>query len=412
VIFIQALFNSGNIHRVHRAATATEPTLKTCTSIIEHTAQSKRRSLILICGVPGAGKTLVGLQLAHSDLYAKISEPESTDSTAVFLSGNGPLVEVLQYELRSAGGGGKAFVRGVHEYVKTFTKNNAAKIPHQVLIYDEAQRAFDADQVREKHHNLPSQFNGLSEPELFIQFAERLPDWCVVVGLIGTGQEIHIGEEAGIGQWRDAIAKAKLHDEWDVYIPSRIDVQQAFNGLDRLYIKPKLELAATIRFHLATELHDFVEHVLDGRQPEAYKLSEALKQNNFNLVITHDLDKAKQYLHTRYEGDRDARYGIVASSKDKELPQWGIEKGFRSRGEISRGGFGQWYAEPFGTENSCTNLNTVVTEFGAQGLELDACLLAWGTDFIRENSTWSNRFSSGYRDKHRINVSATINPEK
>ena len=216
------LFKSGTLTRIHRAATATEPTIKECSAIIRETAKKKRRALILIGGVPGAGKTLVGLQLAHAkyldDLSIVGSNGEKSTAPAVFLSGNGPLVEVLQYELRSAGGDGKAFVRGVHEYVKTFTRAANLVPPQHVLIYDEAQRAFDADQVQAKHKNMPKEFQGLSEPELFIRFAECVPDWCVVVGLIGSGQEIHIGEEAGIGQWKTAIDKAGSPDIWDIYI--------------------------------------------------------------------------------------------------------------------------------------------------------------------------------------------------
>ena len=206
------LFTSGSLTRIHRAAVATEPTLEKCSEIVHHTAKKKRRALILITGVPGAGKTLVGLQLAHAkyldDLSVVRTNGEKPNAAAVFLSGNGPLVEVLQYEMKSAGGDGKAFVRGVHEYVKTFTKRAGLVPPQHVLIYDEAQRAFDAAQVKEKHKHMPAEFTGLSEPELFIQFAERVPDWCVVVGLIGAGQEIHIGEEAGLTQWRDAISKS------------------------------------------------------------------------------------------------------------------------------------------------------------------------------------------------------------
>jgi hypothetical protein len=175
-----------------------------CSKIIHETAKKRRRALILICGILGAGKTLVGLQLAHSqfldDLSIARSNGDKPTAPAVFLSGNGPLVEVLQYELRQAGGDGKAFVRGVHEYVKTFTRSSIMIPPQHVLIYNEAQRAFDAGQVPAKHKDLPTEFSGLSEPELFIQFAERVPDWGVVVGLIGSGQEIHIGEEAGLGQ--------------------------------------------------------------------------------------------------------------------------------------------------------------------------------------------------------------------
>ncbi len=196
------LFNSGTLTRIHRAAVATEPTLDICSDIVHKTANKKRRALILTSGVPGAGKTLVGLQLAHAkyldDLAVSRKGIGKPTATAVFLSGNGPLVEVLQYELRSAGGDGKAFIRGVHEYVKTFTKRAEVIPPQHVLIYDEAQRAFDAAQVQAKHKDMPIAFQGLSEPELFVQFAENVPEWCVVVGLIGSGQESVVGRRRGL----------------------------------------------------------------------------------------------------------------------------------------------------------------------------------------------------------------------
>jgi hypothetical protein len=400
------LFNSGSLRRIHRAAMATEPTLEACSSIVHQTAIRKRRGLILICGVPGAGKTLVGLQLAHAkfldDLAVVRANGEKPTSPAVFLSGNGPLVEVLQYELRSAGGDGKAFVRGVHDYVKSFTKRADSIPPQHVLIYDEAQRAFDKEQVAAKHPDLPVAFHGLSEPELFVQFAERVPNWCVVVGLIGSGQEIHIGEEVGLTQWRTAIEKTAEPDAWDIYIPTAPSVQAVFAGVPQITQNDTLELKQTIRFHLATCLYDFVENLLAGNQQAALNFSQKLETHGYTLRITHDLDLAKSYLSDRYSDNPDARYGMLASSKDKDLAKFGIPKGYKSPGEVGPGKYGRWYSDHTSSEFSCASLSAVATEFGAQGLELDGCLLAWGTDLIRLDGEWSNRYASGYRDAHRV----------
>ena len=400
------LFSSGTLTRIHRAAAATEPTLFECSSIIHKTAKNKRRALILISGVPGAGKTLVGLQLAHAKYLDELSiakeSGEKPNAAAVFLSGNGPLTEVLQYELKSAGGDGKSFVRGVHSYVKNFTRGSSSTPPHHVLIYDEAQRAFDPQQVSAKHHDMSPEFNGLSEPEIFIKFADSVPDWCVVVGLIGTGQEIHIGEEAGLGQWRSAIDKSNSTDQWDVYAPNDGTVSSHFKDFPRVSAKDVLELTTTIRFHLATRLYEFVEHVLNGDYSSAKEISFELEEHGYNLRLTHILDRAKEYLSSRYDKNPDARFGMIASAKDKDLKNHGIPKGFKSPGEVSAGKYGKWYAEARGVPESCCSLEAVTTEFGAQGLELDACLLAWGTDFIIENGQWSNRFSAGYRESNRI----------
>lgn len=400
------LFDSGSLTRVHRAAMATEPTLASCTDIVKQTANKNRRALILISGIPGAGKTLVGLQLAHAkyldDLAITRDDGEKPTAPAVYLSGNGPLVEVLQYELKSAGGGGKAFVRGVFDYVRNFTRSKNVIPPHHVLIYDEAQRAFDAEQVEAKHRNLAQGYKGLSEPDLFIQFAERIPEWSVVVGLIGSGQEIHIGEEAGIGQWKTAIENSKYSNIWDVYHPINNEIKGSFSSLENVYLKKDLELSTTIRFHLATQLYEFVEFVLEGQADHAKEISLGLEKQGYHLRMTHRLDNAKQYLLQRYSENPDARYGLIASSKDKSLEDHGIPKGYKSSGEVSPGQYGRWYVEGKGNPGSCTSFEKVATEFGSQGLELDACLLAWGTDFIRESGEWTNKYSRRYRDSHRI----------
>ena len=354
------LFSSGTLTRIHRAAAATEPTLFECSSIIHKTAKNKRRALILISGVPGAGKTLVGLQLAHAKYLDELSiakeSGEKPNAAAVFLSGNGPLTEVLQYELKSAGGDGKSFVRGVHSYVKNFTRGSSSTPPHHVLIYDEAQRAFDPQQVSAKHHDMSPEFNGLSEPEIFIKFADSVPDWCVVVGLIGTGQEIHIGEEAGLGQWRSAIDKSNSTDQWDVYAPNDGTVSSHFKDFPRVSANDVLELTTTIRFHLATRLYEFVEHVLNGDYSSAKEISFELEEHGYNLRLTHILDRAKEYLSSRYDKNPDARFGMIASAKDKDLKNHGIPKGFKSPGEVSAGKYGKWYAEARGVPESCCSL--------------------------------------------------------
>ena len=162
----------------------------------------------------------MGLKVVHAHYLDDLAVPRAYGKPtvpAVFLSGNGPLVEVLQYELRSAGGGGKTFVRGVKDYVKTYSKRPGLVPPEHVLVFDEAQRAFDAETVARKHEEAPG--SDLAEPEHFVEFAERVPGWCVVIGLIGSGQEIHVGEEGGLVQWRWAVERARYGLEWTVHGP-------------------------------------------------------------------------------------------------------------------------------------------------------------------------------------------------
>ena len=163
--------------------------------VIQEARATRTRRLVLLTGVPGAGKTLVGLRVAHAPRMNPM-DGEREWPGAIFLSGNGPLVDVLQYVLES-----KVFVRPVKAYVNRH-RNHSSLIPNEnVVIFDEAQRAHDAGRVSEVHRAQGQQ----SEPELLIEFAERRPDWAVVVGLIGNGQEIHVGEEGGIGLWVRAL---------------------------------------------------------------------------------------------------------------------------------------------------------------------------------------------------------------
>ncbi len=222
------LFLDGQIRPIHRARACTDPAVEEISRIAHEAARTRTRHLVLVTGVPGSGKTLVGLRAVHwpalDDLAIERAAGKPT-SPAIFLSGNGPLVQVLQYELREAGGGGKTFVRDVKNYVKQYLGDKKAIPPHHVIVYDEAQRAWDVQQVAAKHaFNAP-----VSEPEAFVEFGERVPEWCVLVGLIGSGQEINVGEEAGLGQWREALRQAGDPGGWTVHAPERV-LEAEFSG--------------------------------------------------------------------------------------------------------------------------------------------------------------------------------------
>ena len=211
---VRRYFSQHSLPRIKRIDEVTQKTLQRVVAEIRDTHAKRKRKLLLVSGVPGAGKTYVGLQIAHErfldDLAESTASGEKPTAPAIFLSGNGPLVEVLQYELKGAGGDGRVFVRGVKDFVKRYSKKRSGPPPHHVLIFDEAQRAWDAERVRLKHDDQ----NAASEPETFVKFAERVPGWCVVMGLIGGGQEIHVGEEGGIDLWAEAIARSEV--DWEV----------------------------------------------------------------------------------------------------------------------------------------------------------------------------------------------------
>lgn len=393
------LMETGELRRIKRAYAATQPTLDYLTQVAHEAAASKTRHLVLVSGLPGTGKTLVGLQLVHSrfldDLAVERDRGKPT-APAVYLSGNGPLVQVLQYELRSAGGGGAAFVRPIKAYVERYSRSPTLVPPEHVLVFDEAQRAFDAEMVAQTHGST----DGKSEPEHFIDFAERVPEWCVVVGLIGSGQEIHVGEEAGIGQWRDAILNTTGASPWTVHVPG--EVQDAFVGLPHVRTDPVLRLTTELRYHLADDVHRHVSGLLNVETPRSLApLASGLEIGGYHLRITRQLDEAKAYLRDRYADAPEARFGMLASSRDSSLGQFGVPNDFQSTKQVR---VGPWYGEGDGDHlgRSCRNLRTCMTEFGCQGLELDAVLLAWGTDFVLERGTWTNRYAKRYQNPRQL----------
>jgi Schlafen group 3, DNA/RNA helicase domain len=393
------LMERGSLRRIHRAAAATEPTLEYLANVAREAARTKTRRLVLISGLPGTGKTLVGLQLAHARFLDDLAVARGTEkptAPAVYLSGNGPLVEVLQYELKAAGGGGKTFVRAIKKYVDQYSRRAALVPPEHVLIFDEAQRAHDADQVAQVHGSN----DGLSEPEHFIEFAERVPEWCVVVGLLGSGQEIHVGEEAGVGQWRTAVLGSTQRSSWTVHAPP--GVEQEMVGVPALEIDPRLHLETELRFHLAQTVHPYVERLLADARPDVLQATaSSLEGDGYTLRVTRDLEEAKHYLRDRYDSDPQARFGLVASSRDRDLVRFGIPNDWSSTQRLK---YGPWFVE--GDDDSlgrsCRALRDCVTEFGCQGLELDGALIAWGTDFILEEGQWTNRYARPYQQASRI----------
>jgi hypothetical protein len=385
---------------VARAQPSTRPAIEAITEIIHDAARRKERRLVLLTGAPGSGKTLVGIKIAHERFLDDLAVARSDGRrrpAAVFLSGNGPLVQVLQYQLRDVEGRGRTFVRPVKDYVSWYTlKHPEAIPPEHVLIYDEAQRAWDAEQVATKHSlGGPAK----SEPEHFIEFAERIPDWCVVIGLIGQGQEIHVGEEAGIAQWRQAIEGSPDATSWRVFVSER--VLPEFGSLPRTHFDDRLHLDGALRFHFAGSVESLAAGVVRGDPAsQLAPLASALEREGFHLRITRDLEAARQYLRDRYVDDPDARFGLMASARDKELWRFGVANQLSP----TRFPYGAWYVEGDGDYlgRSCRALRDCVTEFGAQGLELDATLLAWGTDFIRDGGRWTNRYAKRYLNLRRV----------
>ncbi len=387
------LFHRRELPMIKRARAATDPALQHISAIAKEAAQTRTRHLVLLSGVPGSGKTLVGLQLVHAHWLDDLAVPRANGrltSPAVYLSGNGPLVQVLQDALKDAGGGGKTFVQAIKNYVEQHSRPGRPVPPEHLIVFDEAQRAHDAERVAYVHGK-PIE---LSEPEHLIEFCERIPGWCVLVALIGGGQAIHVGEEGGVPLWYEAIRRSKQAADWTVHgAPSFTEVFRQLPGERRWH--PVLNLDTEIRFHLTPRVHEFVGGLLDGvSSANLHRLADELHDGGHRFLLTRNLEAARLYLSERYADARFARYGLLASSKDKWLPGFGVDNSFQTTKQLR---VGPWYnAEP-SDRQSCCQLQTVATEFSSQGLELDCALLAWGSDLLWVGQDWSDKFSRGSR---------------
>jgi len=378
------IFRNEELPRIKTAQSAGIPeTINKIIEIAKITKETNSNSLVLVTGVPGSGKTLVGLQLVYTldNLDEKIN--------GVFLSGNGPLVEVLKHAL---GKGSKSFVQPVHNFLKEYG-GNANSIPHEnIWIYDEAQRAWDSEQVLAKrgHEN--------SEPDDFIALGDRINSWSLIIGLIGEGQSIHIGEEAGLKLWKNAITKSE--QDWRIFCPEKLE--NTFSESNTVFHN-ELDLTKTLRSHIAEDVALWVEKLIDGNSSFANKLSDEIRSQGFELYITRDLELGKLYAIGRYDGQNEKRFGLIASAKDKILPAFGIDNDFMTTRRFKGG---PWFNDPPNSITSCCALNSVATEFQCQGLELDLPIVCWGDDLLWEDNwkTFSKR--SKAKDPHNLRLNS------
>jgi hypothetical protein len=399
------LFDTGDVRPVWRARALTDEAVSTIAEVAREAARTRTRHLVLVTGVPGSGKTLVGMRTVHAhylDDLAISRDGGKPTVPALFLSGNDPLVKVLQHVLRGGGGGGKTFVRGVKDYLDAYVPRPTRIPPEHLLVFDEAQRAFSADMVLEKHKQWPTDLVG-SEPDLFIRLCERMPEWSVIVALLGTGQEIHRGEEGGVELWRDALFGSSERSRWTLHAPA--ELESIFNGVVNTCWRPALNLDTALRFHLAADPQRLVASLLGdpGSASGSSSVAESAPRDlgAVRFWVTRDLDAAKQYLRDRYHEQPDARFGLLASSRDKLLVEHGVDN---SHGAQRLVRVGAWFADPHDSPDSCCRLHTCLTEFQTQGLELDMALVAWGADLRRANGVWDSSLATKYQTG-RVRVS-------
>ena len=395
-----SLYNGHSVSEISRSdagAINLSQTSDAISLIINSSKANKRKSICFITGVPGAGKTLVGLNIAtkyfdkHQELYS------------VFLSGNGPLVSILREALardrvvRSKQLGNKitkgeaktevkAFIQNVHNFRDECLIDPESPPIEHVALFDEAQRAWDAFMTSKfmSQKKKRADFN-ISEPEFLISCLDRHQDWAVIVCLVGGGQEIHTGE-AGIGEWINSLVQSFTN--WDIYIsPELRDTEyNAGENLKQLFGKPNvfynedLHLSVSLRSFRAENVSLLVKQVLDFDHKGAQNTLEKVKVK-YPAVITRDLEKAKEWLKSQARGSE--RYGIVVSSQAERLKPHAID--VRSPMDPIH-----WFLDGKEDVRSSYYLEDVATEFSIQGLELDWCCVTWDADLRYTPNGWDH----------------------
>lgn len=402
-----ALYGGHRVDEISRSDASAINLAQTSDTISKVASEAKtngRKCICFVTGVPGAGKTLVGLNVATQHL------DRSSDLYSVFLSGNGPLVAVLREALardqvRRAGETGtsmrlgqarsevKAFIQNVHHFRdECLIDVHRAPIEH-VVLFDEAQRAWDRrrtmDFMRRKRGIADF---AVSEPEFLISCMDRHQDWAVVICLVGGGQEINTGE-AGIREWVEAMLRS--FPDWHIYLSSHLhDSEYAAGDILRLLSKRKnvheeesLHLGVSMRSFRAETLSLLVKCLLDLDWREARLLYSEISPR-YPVVLTRNLERAKSWLRSKARGSE--RFGLMVSSQAQRLKPYAID--VRSPVDPIH-----WFLHPREDVRSSYYLEDVATEFHVQGLELDWTCVVWDGDFRHTDSGWEHWSFKGDR---------------
>lgn len=363
--------------------------------VISASRELSRKSICFVTGVPGAGKTLVGLNIATQNI------DRESDLHSVFLSGNGPLVAILREALarddvrrrKSKGEKAKkgealtrvkAFIQNVHHFRDECLVDIDQPPFEHVAIFDEAQRAWNVAQTSDfmqRKKNRPD-FKQ-SEPEFLISCLDRHLDWAVVVCLVGGGQEINKGE-AGIAEWITALNSS--YPNWHIHISPQLQdaeygagvVLQSIAGRPNVHLEKQLHLGVSMRSFRAEHVSTLIKQTLDIDAADAKRTLRQL-QDRYPIVITRSLGRAKGWMKSRARGTE--RYGIVVSSQAQRLKPHAID--IRSPMDPIH-----WFLDDKDDVRSSYYLEDVATEFEVQGLELDWSCVVWDADFRFSSTGW------------------------
>ncbi len=378
--------------------------------LVDQARLERQRYLLILTGVPGSGKTLAGLDVVHSAVATGIEH----QGDIVYLSGNTPLVVVLREALtrdedrRNTSRGirkrigdirrdVRTRIQHINDFLQEGLRGSSALPPHEhVIVFDEAQRAWDEKQGLEKFER------SASEPALLLELMSRHSDWCVCICLVGSGQEINSGEE-GLFGWGEAMRKMDVESrrQWSVFAPaSAFGVVEGSSMASlgevppeiRLNMESSLELTVPQRSFRSPELSSWIEHVLAGN---CHAASDAMKRlDRYPIVLTRSLLAAKTWLRRKGRGER--RYGLLASSGARRLRADGLGTTLNATAgdEIAH-----WYLNAPGDIRSSFALEVPANEYTCQGLELDLACLCWGGDLLwdQQADSWLAARLSGDR---------------
>ncbi len=398
-----------DISRSDAGAKNLQETTVSVSSVIDRARQKRKKAICFVTGVPGSGKTLAGLNIATR------RSVEHIDEHAVFLSGNGPLVDVLREALtrdkaaregvskKAAEREVRSFIQNIHHFRDDYVGNNAVPL-EKVVVFDEAQRAWTRKQAASFMQRKRGQPDfDMSEPEFLISVMDRHPDWCTVVCLVGGGQEINTGE-AGISEWINALESR--FPTWEVSISSHMALPEygsesqveLFLASPRVHSNDHLHLAVSMRSFRAEALSGLVGHIIDN-EPEAARATYTKIETAYPIYLTRDLNASRTWLRSKARGTE--RYGLVASSGAQRLRPEGIH--IKAKLDPVN-----WFLNDDSDVRSSYYLEDVASEFAVQGLELDWVGVCWDGDFHHKNGMWFYQSFEGTKWQSMIDESRRL----
>ena len=401
-----ALYNDhtvADISRSDASAKNLRQTTEAISDVIRLSREKSCKSICFVTGVPGAGKTLVGLNVANKHIH------KQDNLYSVFLSGNGPLVAILRealardkvrrekekgvrFKKSTALSEVKMFIQNVHHFRDDCLKDSKPPIEH-VALFDEAQRAWNREQTSSfmKRKKSTPDFNQ-SEPEFLISCLDRHEDWAVIVCLVGGGQEINTGE-AGISEWINSLNRH--FPGWHIYISGHLhdseygagEILEQISFRSNVTYNNHLHLSVSMRSFRAENVSLLVKQLLDQNTNDAQNTFRSLN-DRYPIVITRDLAKAKKWLKEKARGSE--RYGIIVSSQAERLKPHAID--VKTPMDPIH-----WFLDDKHDVRSSYYLEDVATEFHVQGLELDWACVTWDADFRYSPNGWECKSFCGNR---------------